>query len=252
MRLAFLQGFDRWMARHPVAYASLILFAASVILILFVDLPFSIWLQQGGWAHLDPIFNAIGQMGRSEGWLTLSILTYIAINLARLHRPQGPRVPRYRWLTRHINLFFFSLLASTAIVHLLKNLIARGRPALWYGNGDYGFSWPFLRSFPYDAYPSGHTQVAFAVAAVLALMAPRWRHTFFLLAGLVALSRIVNGAHYLSDAVAGAFISVAMTLALRPIFLDPQRQWVSETPLDWIFLRRRRAQAKASPASTRA
>jgi membrane-associated phospholipid phosphatase len=252
MRLAALEGFDRWMARHPLAYASLVVLAASVVLVLFVDLPLSIWLQSGGWARLDGIFNLVGQLGRAEGWIAAALLAYVWANWTRRRLRQGPRAEWCRWLTRHINLFLLTLLASTPIIHLLKNGVARFRPALWYRDGQYGFGWPFAEGFPADAWPSGHTQTAFAVAAVMALVAPRWRLPVYLVAGLVGLSRLVNGAHYLSDVVAGAFIAIATCFALKSILLDPARQWPAQSLLSWPGALLRHRQSKASPASTRA
>ena len=252
MRLAALETFDRWMARHPLAYASLVMLAASVVLVLFVDLPLSIWLQSGGWIGLDGVFNLIGQLGRAEGWVAAALLASLWA-IWRLHRLKtGPRAEWWRWLTRYLNLFFLTLIASTPIIHLLKNGVARFRPALWYRDGEYGFGWPFVEGFPADAWPSGHTQTAFAVAAVSALIAPRWRVPIYLVAGLVGLSRLVNGAHYLSDVVAGAFIAIAVCFALKRILLDPARDWPARSMLAWPGALLRHRQSKASPASTRA
>jgi membrane-associated phospholipid phosphatase len=91
-----------------------------------------------------------------------------------------------------------------------------------------------------DSFPSGHTQVAFATAAVLALMAPRWAIAIFLLAGLVAASRLVTGWHYLSDVVASAFISVVIVRALARVLLDPAREWPGQSPLAWLRQRKAR------------
>lgn len=246
------ERFDRWMARHRLAYASLVVLAACIVSILFVDLPLSIWLQTGAWRDLDPLFHWIGEMGRAEGWVAFALVVYLWVNWRRRRLVQGPEAEWCRWLTRHINLLFLTLILSTPIIHLLKNGVARFRPKLWYGEGEYGFGWPFVEGYPADAFPSGHTQTAFAVAAAIALLAPRWRHAAYLLAGLVGLSRLVNAAHYLSDVIAGAFIALAVAFALRPILLDPTRRWPGETMLEWLPLLRRRRQAKASPASTRA
>lgn len=253
MRIRLLDGFDRWMARHRLAYASLVMVAVCVVLVLFVDLPLATWMATGAWNETDRAFKLIGQMGRAEGWVAAAVLAYLAATWARRRRPEGPRAEWYRWLSRHLNLLFGTLLGTTVIIHLLKNGVARFRPELWYRYREYGFGWPFDEGFPADSFPSGHTQTAFSVAAVVALMAPRWRVPAFLLAGLVALSRLVNGAHYLSDTVAGAFIAIAVCHALKRVLLDPARTWPGESVIDWVlaFLRRRR-QAKDSPASTRA
>lgn len=251
MRVRFLEGFDRWMAAHPVAYATLIVVAACVVFMLFVDLPLVIWLNQGIWLELDPAFRLIGDLGRAEGFVAVAILLWIAAQIVIARQRPPALVARSRWLARHCLLLFAALSATAAITHLLKNVLARLRPRVFFEEGVYGHGQPFA-GFPADSFPSGHAQVAFAVAAVLALMAPRWAWSFYLLAVLVGLSRLVNELHYLSDIVASAFISIAMVRWLKGWFLDPARRWPERRPSQWILDgRRRRAQAKASPASTR-
>jgi undecaprenyl-diphosphatase len=64
------------------------------------------------------------------------------------------------------------------------------------------------------SFPSGHAATAFACATVLSVFAPRWRVPFFLLATLIALSRVYNGVHYPTDVVAGALLGVLTALLL--------------------------------------
>ena len=61
----------------------------------------------------------------------------------------------------------------------------------------------------YTSFPSGHTTVAFQTAAVLSY---RYKLGFiaYIPATLVALSRIILNAHWLSDTVMGAIIGVAI------------------------------------------
>jgi membrane-associated phospholipid phosphatase len=55
-------------------------------------------------------------------------------------------------------------------------------------------------------FPSGHATLAFALFTALAFFLPRGRTLFLLLAGGVALSRVVMGEHFVSDVVAGGGI----------------------------------------------
>lgn len=64
------------------------------------------------------------------------------------------------------------------------------------------------------SFPSGHSATSFACATVLAVYAPRWRVTFFLLATLIAFSRVYNGMHYPTDVLAGALLGVLTALLL--------------------------------------
>jgi membrane-associated phospholipid phosphatase len=61
------------------------------------------------------------------------------------------------------------------------------------------------------SFPSGHTCLAFASAAALAVLLPRWRVVFFGVALIVAAERILQGSHYAGDVVAAAGLGVLST-----------------------------------------
>ena len=63
--------------------------------------------------------------------------------------------------------------------------------------------------------PSSHAAVAFAGTTLLGLLLPRWRWTLALLALGCAWTRVAAGAHFLSDAVAGALLGVAVGSGLH-------------------------------------
>ena len=62
--------------------------------------------------------------------------------------------------------------------------------------------------------PSGHSALAFAMAAVLVACFRRGRPWFFGLACGVAVSRVLMGEHFLSDVIAGSFVGYACASAL--------------------------------------
>lgn len=59
-------------------------------------------------------------------------------------------------------------------------------------------------------FPSGHAALAFATAAALAMLWPRakWRCLAFLAAAFVAVERVSENAHWLSDTVAAAALGI--------------------------------------------
>jgi membrane-associated phospholipid phosphatase len=57
-----------------------------------------------------------------------------------------------------------------------------------------------------DGFPSGEVAAAFALAAVLARVAPAFAPPVYALAALTALTRWLPGMHYLSDVAAGAVL----------------------------------------------
>jgi membrane-associated phospholipid phosphatase len=81
---------------------------------------------------------------------------------------------------------------------------------------------------PNATFPSGHATLVFLMAACLHRMYPRWGWAFYTIAALVGVSRVIRGAHYPSDVVAGAGVGTftawfIWTLARRHgLIRDPQ------------------------------
>jgi undecaprenyl-diphosphatase len=103
---------------------------------------------------------------------------------------------------------FLTLVVADAVADLLaelgKSIIGRHRP----------FETQLGPPSSTHSFPSGHAATAFACATVLASFAPRWRVPFFVLAALIAISRIYNGLHYPTDVLAGAALGVGVGLAV--------------------------------------
>ncbi len=73
------------------------------------------------------------------------------------------------------------------------------------------------------SFPSGHATSSFACAVVLGAYFPSWRIPFFVLATLIAVSRVYVGVHFPLDIIGGAFLGLligALTLALRSVTTD--------------------------------
>ncbi len=89
----------------------------------------------------------------------------------------------------------------------IKHLVGRPRPKFAAeGIVHLGPAWPASLS----SFPSGHTVSAFALAAAWSAKAPRLRVPLIVAASAVGLSRLLLGAHYLSDVVAGALLGIVV------------------------------------------
>jgi membrane-associated phospholipid phosphatase len=129
-----------------------------------------------------------------------------AIVVAFLHR--------WRWRAS-------AFILMTGLVCLLGNLmkwiVGRTRPfridshpgkALPFFLQPFRDGWEGLITQRNLAFPSGHTMVAFATAAGLAILWPRWRWFFYFAAALVAAERVMENAHWLSDTVGAAGLAI--------------------------------------------
>lgn len=73
------------------------------------------------------------------------------------------------------------------------------------------------------SFPSGHACLAFATAASLGMCLPRWRIAFYSIATIVAIERICENAHYISDSIAGAGLGILSAIAGRALLSKLKR-----------------------------
>lgn len=127
-----------------------------------------------------------------------------------------------RWYRR--SLFLFTTVAISGLAAILFKIICgRPRPEEFFGQGLYSFLF-FQFSSDMWSFPSGHATTIFAAMTAFSFFAPRCRPLWFLLALLVAVGRVVNGAHFPSDVLAGAFLGAATSIVLRDWFRN--RNWL--------------------------
>lgn len=108
----------------------------------------------------------------------------------------------------------FSLIGCVLIGNLmLKNIVARSRPC-WIDH-----TVNMLISVPADySFPSGHTMSSFAAAAVIMHTDKKWGIAAYILAFLIAFSRLYLYVHFPTDVIAGAVIGTAIGLAVCAAF----------------------------------
>ena len=113
---------------------------------------------------------------------------------------------------------------------VLKNLSCRARPSAP-GAGTFFATFPcFPAPYALASFPSGHATTAFAAAVVLALWFPRGTVPFVGVAVLVGFSRVMLGAHFPSDVLAGALLGSVVALAVHAYVPAPRRREVAATP----------------------
>jgi membrane-associated phospholipid phosphatase len=184
-----------------ITIGSAFLVALMMISYYWLDRPATLFCR-----GLNPmviqIFQWITELGKSTGYLIGFFLLFLFYKYYRRRQIAANRA-----------LFLFSTVALSGLTtDLIKPLVGRLRPKLLFEANLYGFD-PFRIGYEYNSFPSGHATTVFALAVALSLFFPRWRLPFFSFAFVVGLSRIIVGAHYLSDVLAGAYVG-AMTVFL--------------------------------------
>ena len=108
---------------------------------------------------------------------------------------------------RPAGLLALSALLGGALYTVIKWTAGRQRPVVLIDPLAFN---PFINGWvgfldePNMSFPSGHTTLAFATAATLGICIKRWRYAFYALATVVAVERVWENAHYVSDVIAGA------------------------------------------------
>ncbi len=113
-------------------------------------------------------------------------------------------------------LVFIFLAASFpgVISHLLKILLGRSRPSELFSHHMYGFYfWQFHNNM--WSFPSGHTTTISGVTTALSFLLPRLWGIFFAVCLLVAASRVILTAHFVSDVMAGMYLGFIITYWLQ-------------------------------------
>jgi undecaprenyl-diphosphatase len=109
--------------------------------------------------------------------------------------------------------FFVALvtatLAADGLSYLLRQWIGRDRPPLVYGDPR-----PLVGLPHSGAFPSGHAASAFAAATVIAWASRRLAAPAYVLAALVAWSRVYVGVHWPLDVIGGAALGTLVAIAL--------------------------------------
>ena len=110
-------------------------------------------------------------------------------------------------------IFVYVLLGSVLadlLSLVIRYAVGRDRPPI-----DYPDPAPLVRLPDNPSFPSGHAATSFAAAALLAWLTPLPKVALFVLAGLIAFSRVYVGVHYPLDVIGGALLGLAVATALR-------------------------------------
>ncbi len=159
---------------------------------------------------LTPVWKIITSLA-DKGWFWI-LITFVLLFFKK---------------TRPIGIMAAGALACSVIINnaILKNLVARPRPYLPETIGGRGLTL-LIEPQPDFSFPSGHAGASFACSIVFLRKLPKkFGIPAFILAILIAFSRIYVGVHYPSDVLAGmitgtccAFLSMFIYEKLIVVF----------------------------------
>jgi membrane-associated phospholipid phosphatase len=195
--MIYQSGFRRWL--FALAWCVI----AVLVSVSYVDRPAA------------NFFNTHVRHTELWGWLAHLLGPLVLIPVAALFFLLGlgcwvlsGRHPR-GWTLKPM-LCSWSAIWALAAEFVFKRIFGRAWPDPGYvENHIYGFR--FLHGGPHwDSFPSGTAAISAAIAATLWLVAPRLRLPSVFLATLICGGVVVTNGHWLSDAIAGAFLGASI------------------------------------------
>jgi membrane-associated phospholipid phosphatase len=188
-------------ARIACSMAAVMIF--SVISYYRIDIPVAIFCK-GLDIRILNTFEWVSTLGESTWYLVAAFGLFLL----------------FKWFHRHeffanrALFVFVSVAVSGTVTLFVKMIFGRFRPTMFFQEGLYGLNF-FHPSEDMNSFPSGHAATALSLALALSLLFPRYRIPLFFFGLLVAISRTVTTAHFLSDTVAGAWIGIVTVCLLR-------------------------------------
>ncbi len=194
----------RWLAAIILISSA----ALSTVSYYLYDIPLAYYCRGLNRSILDAA-EIVTQAGDSLWYFVALFFFYILIHFVWKNE---------KWSAKIIYLFL-CLSLSGILSTMIKWLAGRNRPINLFEDGLFGFDL-FKISYLYEttSFPSGHAVTVFALAAAVSFLYPRLRIAVFSAAILIALSRVVLTAHYLSDVVAGAAVGTICSLGVKYLF----------------------------------
>jgi DHA1 family tetracycline resistance protein-like MFS transporter len=175
-------------------------------------------LAQTGLQRVDEtLFRAINGLGPGPEvlWVALDphtrnyiLLIVLAVVAAALSRPRRVFDAFARVMT--------SALVAWGLLEAIYAVYDRARPEETVAAGEislHGHSWAHLNSFP-----SGHMAITAALAVATAVAFPRVRTALWVYVGAVAFTRVLFGAHFPLDVLAGTALGTASALLVAVAF----------------------------------
>jgi membrane-associated phospholipid phosphatase len=195
----------------------LISFAAAMFCFFYFDIPAATYFGEMPSQTRD-YWKDITVFGDSKYSLIAGLLVWIIFK----------KIDR---ISARTGLFVFSSVALSGIlVDIFKWIFGRYRPVMLFNEDQYGFTF-FKYTFEYVSFPSGHSATAFALGTAFALLMPKGKWFFMLLAAGVAFSRVAINKHYLSDIIIGSLFGFLTAVYLfRGVFSDLKQNSTPASP----------------------
>lgn len=174
------------------------------VLALAIDRRLAHFIYDHVSARAHKALDSITHYAKAAHWLAAAILALIA---AAVMRHYGVLEAEATMLVNYSLAFIASLTMGSAVLHVIKLVLGRRRPRDDMEMGLYGFQ-PMAFNPDYNSFPSGHALTICCVAVIFTCVWPMWWPVSFGIAAILAVTRALLTAHFLSDVLIGAGIGL--------------------------------------------
>lgn len=125
-----------------------------------------------------------------------------------------------------ISIFIFlNILFSGIVVQIFKHILGRPRPPMFHLHNLSSLDF-FNFDSRWHSFPSGHTSTIFAFIFCLLFLFPKIKNFLITFAIIIASTRVIVGAHYVSDIFGGALFSFIVSIILRDRFFQRSKLFI--------------------------
>ena len=192
----------------------------GVLVFLFFDYSISKFFYNIN-SQTKSLFETLTHFGDSLYFFVPTILIWVVIKIIQNKN-------KIILTISDISLFiFFNILLSGIAVQIFKHIFGRPRPPLFHSN-----NLTTLDIFNFDSrwhsFPSGHTATIFAFIFCLIFLFPKIKNILITIAVVIASTRVIVGAHYVSDIFGGALVAYITSILLRDKFFQKSKLFQSD------------------------
>ena len=161
--------------------------------------------------YLKDFFVQITTLGDSKWYFGICFVVLISLYLIQKIFPNGFFLNNIA-IFKNLNIFILVSLFFTGIItQIIKHLIGRPRPN--HSDGESSINFLSFNS-EFHSFPSGHASTIFLIILAVVVFFPKLKYFLFPFAAIIAFSRVVVGAHFVTDVIGGvviAFVGLKLT-----------------------------------------
>ena len=189
-----------------------------VICMIYVDRSVVLYIDNDLPVRIYRFFEVITRIGEAHIWI--GAFTGIALLCYAIKRvSNSPSIINIMNDIMTKSLFpLASILFAGISLNIIKTFIGRLRPRYFLADGSYGFQ-PFNLDTAMNSFPSGHSQAIWSIMTSLMILYPRYAIIFITVAVLVAASRFMIWAHFVSDVIMGSYFGFIISFIVYTWFV---------------------------------